>query len=153
MKIILLQDVKGIGAAGGVATVADGHARNLLIPRKLAIPATAGNMKNLEQHRTIIKRRQQEEASGAQAVAQRLSGITLKLKAKAGEAGRLYGSVTNAMVADALAADHGIELVRRAISFPHPIRMLGPHEATIHLHKDVEATLAIEVEPEEQEEA
>jgi len=148
MKVILLQDVRGVGDAGAVATVADGYARNFLLPRKLAISATPGNLKNLEQHRVIIKRQQVTEARTAEAMAERLAGITLKLGGKAGEAGRLYGSITNTMVAEALAAEHGVEVDRRAISFPHPIRVLGSHQAVVHLHKDVEATLNIEVEPE-----
>jgi len=150
MKVILLEDVRGVGAAGSVATVADGYARNFLLPRKLAIEATRGNVKNLEQHRAMIRRRQAAAATSATALAERLSGITLRIKARSGEDNRLYGSITNAMVADALAEQHGIEVDRRSISFPHPIRMLGPHEANVHLHHDVEATLRIEVEPEEE---
>jgi len=153
MKVILLQDVQGVGEAGAVASVADGYARNFLLPRKLAISATSGNLKNLEQHRSTVKRRQLAEAGTASALAERLTGVTLKLKAKAGEAGRLYGSITNAMVAEALAAQHGIDVDRRHISFPHPIKMLGSHEATVHLHKDVQANLGVEVEPEEEDEA
>jgi len=153
MKVILLQDVQGVGEAGAVANVADGYARNFLLPRKLAISATSGNLKNLEQHRSTVKRRQLAEAGTASALAERLTGVTLKLKAKAGEAGRLYGSITNAMVAEALAAQHGIDVDRRHISFPHPIKMLGSHEATVHLHKDVQANLGVEVEPEEEDEA
>jgi large subunit ribosomal protein L9 len=148
MKVILLADVRGIGDAGSVATVADGYARNFLLPRKLAIEATKGSLKNLEQHRTTIRRKQASDASNATAVAEQLSQVTLRLKAKAGEAGRLFGSITHAMVAEALAADHGIEVDRRAISFPHPVKTLGPHEARVHLHKEVEAGLRIEVEPE-----
>jgi len=153
MKVILLQDVQGVGEAGSVATVADGYARNFLIPRKLAISASPGNLRNLEEHRAMIRRHQQTEATNARAVAEKLAGITLKLKAKAGEAGKLYGSVTNAMVAEALKADHGLEIDRRHISFPYPVRVLGGHEARVHLHQEVEATLRIEVEPEEEGEA
>jgi large subunit ribosomal protein L9 len=148
MKVILLEDVKGVGEAGSVENVADGYARNFLIPRKLAIAATGGGMKNLEQHRAQIRRRQAQESSSAKAVGERISEITLKLKAKAGEAGKLYGSVTHVEVADALAAEHKLEVDRRAITFPYPIKTLGPHEAQIKLHKEVEATLKIEVEPE-----
>jgi large subunit ribosomal protein L9 len=148
MKVILLQDVQGVGDAGAVANVADGYARNFLIPRKLAISATAGSLKNLEQHRHVIKSKQSAEARTAAAVAERLSTITLKLKAKAGEAGKLYGSITSAMVAEALSDEHGLEVDRRHITFPHPIKLLGSHEAKIDLHKDIEAVLKIEVEPE-----
>ncbi len=148
MKVILLEDVRGVGAAGSVESVADGYARNYLFPRKLAIPASEGSVKNLELHRTTIRRKQAREASNAQAVAERLTNITLKLKAKAGEAGRLYGSITHTEVAEALEAEHGLHVDRRAITFPHPIKTLGPHEAQVKLHKEVEATLKIEVEPE-----
>jgi large subunit ribosomal protein L9 len=151
MKVILLEDVQGVGEAGSVESVADGYARNYLIPRKLAIPAKAGNLKNLDQHRSTIRRKQAQEASNATAVAERLSEITLRIKAKAGEAGRLYGSVTNSDVAETLAAEHELHVDRRAITFPYPIRTLGPHEAHIRLHKEVEATLKIEVEPEAEE--
>ena len=153
MKVILLEDVRGVGEAGSVENVADGYARNFLIPRKLAIAATAGSMKNLEQHRTTIQRNQARESSNAKAVAARVSEITLKLTAKAGEAGKLYGSVTNVEVAEALAAEHEVEVDRRAITFPYPIKTVGPHEAQIKLHKDVEATLKIEVEPEAESDA
>jgi large subunit ribosomal protein L9 len=153
MKVILLEDVQGVGEAGAVATVADGYARNFLLPRKLAISATAGNLRNLEQHRALIKRKQQAEASTAAALAERLAGITVRLRVKAGEAGKLYGSITNAMVAEALASGHGVEVDRRAISFPYPIKMVGGHEACIHLHQEVEARVRIEVEAEEEGEA
>ena len=153
MKVILLEDVRGVGDAGSVENVADGYGRNFLIPRKLAMPATEGNMKNLEQHRAVIRRNQARESSSARAVGERISEITLKLKAKAGEAGKLYGSVTHAEVAEALAAEHKLEVDRRAITFPYPIKTLGPHEAQIKLHTDVETTLRIEVEPEAEGEA
>ncbi len=151
MKVILLQDVHGVGEAGAVAEVADGYANNYLVPRKLAMPATPGNLKNLEQHRATIRRKQATEMRNAEAMAERISTITLRLKAKAGEAGRLYGSITNAMIAEALAAEHDLEVDRRAISLPHPIRMLGEHEVAIHLHREVNATLKLVVEPEGEE--
>ena len=149
MKVILLADVENVGAAGAITSVADGYARNYLFPRTLAIPANAGNLKNLEQHRSTIKRGQQSELSNASAVAERLAEITVTLKTKSGEAGRLYGSITPAMVAEALEAEHGLPIDRRAISFPHAVRVLGTHEATVHLHKEIEATLRIEVAPED----
>ena len=149
MKVILLQDVHGVGKAGAVATVADGYANNFLLPRKLAIAATAGNLGKLVQHRDTIKRKQEGEKGEAETVSERIAGITLKLRAKAGEAGRLYGSITNAIIAEALVADHHLEVDRRAISIPYPIKMLGEHQVTVHLHRDVEATLKVEVEPEE----
>lgn len=153
MKVILLEDVRGIGEAGSVVEVADGHARNYLMPRKLALAATGANLKHLKHHQELIRRRQAKDAGSAAALAERLSQVTLRLTAKAGEAGRLYGSITHTMVAEALASEHGIEVDRRAITFPHPIRVLGTHEAKVHLHKEMEAALRIEVEPEDAEPA
>jgi large subunit ribosomal protein L9 len=153
MKVILLEDVKGVGDAGSVESVADGYARNFLLPRKLAIAATEGSLKNLEQHRSTIRRKQARESTSARAVADRLSQIALTLKAKAGEAGKLYGSVTHAEVAEKLEAEHSLTVDRRAITFPYPIKTLGPHEAHIKLHKEVEATLKIEVVPEDEGES
>jgi large subunit ribosomal protein L9 len=146
MKVILLEDVRGVGDAGSVEDVSDGYARNFLLPRKLAIPATEGSLKNLEQHRTTIRRRHAREAGSAQATGERLSQVTLKLTAKAGEAGKLYGSITNAEVAEALVSQHDLKVDRRAITFPYPIKSLGQHEAHVRLHKDIQATLRIEVE-------
>ena len=148
MKVILLQDVHGVGEAGSVEDVADGYARNYLIPRKLAIQATSGSVKNLEHHRRGIRRRQAREASSAKAVAERLGEVTLKLMSKAGEAGKLYGSITTSDIAEELAQQHELQVDRRAITLPYPIKTLGAHEAHIKLHKDVEATLKIEVEAE-----
>ncbi|MDH4178951.1 MAG: 50S ribosomal protein L9 [Armatimonadota bacterium] len=153
MKVILMEEVRGVGEAGSVTTVADGYARNFLLPRKLAIEATKSSLKNLEQHRGTIRRKQATETSSASALAEQLSQITLRLTAKAGEAGRLFGSITHNMVAEALAAQHGMTIDRRAISFPHPIKTLGPHEAQVHLHKEIETALRIEVEPEAEGEA
>lgn len=151
MKVILLDDVGGLGDAGSVEQVADGYARNYLLPRKLAIPATPGNLKNLDQHRKVIGRRQAQDAAKAEAVAERLADVTLRLTAKAGEAGRLYGSITHTMVAEALQQQQGVEIDRRSVTFPYPIKTLGPHEAKVRLHRDVEAALRIEVVPEEAE--
>jgi large subunit ribosomal protein L9 len=153
MKVILLEDVRGVGEAGSVEDVADGYARNYLLPRKLAIAATAGNLKGLEHHRTRIRRRQAQDTGEAQAVGDRLAEITLRLTARSGEAGRLYGSITNAMVAEALAEQHGLQIDRRSVTFPYAIKTLGPHEAKVRLHRDVEATLKIEVESEAEAEA
>ena len=147
MNVILLEDVRGVGEAGSVENVSDGYARNYLFPRKLAIPATAGSLKNLDHHRSNIRRRQARDAGNAQAVAEQLAQITLRLKAKAGEAGKLYGSITHAEVAVALASQHDLQVDRRAITFPYPIKTLGQHEAHVHLHKDIDTTLRIEVEP------
>ncbi len=148
MKVILLEDVHGIGAAGAVANVSDGYARNFLLPRKLAIAATEGNLKDLERRRGQIRRRQVQEAKTAETLAQKIAGITLTISARAGEGNRLYGSITSADIAERL-KEQGITVDRHHIAIDHPIRMLGAHEVTIHLHKDVDAALKVEVVSEE----
>jgi large subunit ribosomal protein L9 len=148
MKVILLEDVHGVGAAGAVATVSDGYARNFLLPRKLAIAATDGSMKDLERRRGQIQRRQVQEAKTAETLAQKIAGITVTIRSRAGEGNRLYGSITNADVAGHLASQ-GIKVDRHHILIDHPIRMLGTHEVKIHLHKEVDAVLKVEVLPEE----
>jgi len=149
MKVILLEDVKGVGAAGAVASVADGYARNLLIPRKLAIAGTEANLKNLDRQRGSIHRRQVQQAKTAETLAEKIAGLTVTLRTKAGEGGRIYGSVTNADIAEALAAQ-GIEVDRRHITTPFAIKTVGAHEAKAHLHKDVEATIKLDVVAEEE---
>ncbi len=148
MKVILLEDVHGVGAAGAVANVADGYARNLLIPRKLAIPATEGNMKSLDRQRDTIKRRHVQQSKTAESTAKKIAGLTLSFTAKTGEEGRIYGSITNVDIAEALEAK-GVEVDRHDISIPAPIKSIGSHEAKVHLLKDVDATVKIEVVAEE----
>jgi large subunit ribosomal protein L9 len=148
MKVILLQDVHGIGAAGAVASVADGYARNFLIPRKLAVVANAGGLKDLERRHDQTRRRNTQEAKTAETLAQKIAGLSVTIRARAGEGNRLYGSVTNADIAEQLAAQ-GIAVDRHHIVIDHPIRMLGSHEVKVHLHREVDAALRLEVVSEE----
>jgi len=148
MKVILLQDVHGVGAAGAVASVADGYARNFLIPRKLAVVASEGGLKDLERRHDGTRRRNVQEAKTAETLAQKIAGLTVTIRARAGEGNRLYGSVTNADIAEQLAAQ-GITVDRHHIVIDHPIRMLGSHEVKVHLHREVDAALTLEVVPEE----
>ncbi len=125
MKVILLEDVHGVGAAGAVATVSDGYARNLLIPRKLAMPATEGNLKNLERQRDTLKRRHVQQSKTAEVTAAKIAKLTLTFTAKTGEEGRIYGSITNVDIAEAL-AEKGIEVDRHDISLATPSRASAP---------------------------
>jgi large subunit ribosomal protein L9 len=147
MEVILLQEVKGLGEAGATVTVADGYARNFLLPRKLALATDRNNLRQREHHRRLIAQSQQQEVNSAETLAQRLGGITLRLEAQAGEAGRLHGTITAADVAAALAEQHELSLDRHAVSLPEPIKVLGTHEAKIRLHREVEATIKLEVVP------
>ena len=145
MKVILTQNVPHLGSLGDEVSVKNGYARNFLLPRKLALLATKDNIKQREHHLRLISQTQQKQVRGAQALANRLNEVMIRLEAQAGEAGRLHGTVTAADVAEALASQHHLEVDRHAISFAEPIKVLGAHQAKVRFHKDVEATLKLEV--------
>ncbi|MFB5676949.1 50S ribosomal protein L9 [Paenibacillus terreus] len=144
MKVIFLKDVKGQGKKGQVKEVSDGYATNFLLPRNLARPATDGNMKVLENQNAAEERRKQEEKAEAQELGKKLEALTVQLKAKAGEGGRLFGAITSKQIADALASD-GIKLDKRKIELEEPIRTLGVTQMTVKLHPEVKATLKVQV--------
>jgi len=148
MEILLKQDVENLGSAGDIVNVKPGYARNYLIPRGLAMPATPGLRKQSAQIKQAAERRRLRELKTAQDLAERISQITLNFKAKAGESGRLYGSITSAAIAEALAQELGTEVDRRRIRMDHPLRELGEHEVVIHLAQGVNATFKVVVEPE-----
>ena len=145
MKVILMEEMPGLGEPGQIVTVADGYARNFLLPRKRAIEASQANLKNLKHHQQAIGRKQARHAASARAVAERIGQISLQLSAKAGEGGRLYGSITSGDIAEALERDFSITVDRRKIELPNPIKVLGPHSAVVRLHRDAVATLSLEV--------
>jgi large subunit ribosomal protein L9 len=149
MQVLLLRDVEGLGHSGDVKKVAEGYARNFLIPRGLALPATPGSVKAAEQARTAKARRQARALSEAQALAQILDGQTVTFQARAGEADRLYGSITNAHIAEALQAKIGREIDKRKIVLEESIKELGAHTITIHLAPEAEAKVIVVVEREE----
>ncbi len=148
MEILLKQDVENLGSAGDIVNVKPGYARNYLIPRGLAMPATPGLRKQANQIKQAAERRRLRELKTAQDLADRISQVTLHFKAKAGESGRLYGSITSAAIAEALADELGTEVDRRRIRMDHPLRELGEHAITIHLAQGVDATFQVVVEPE-----
>lgn len=149
MQILLLKDVDGLGHAGDVKKVADGYARNFLIPRGLALPATSGGVKLAHQVRDAKSRREARALSEAQALAQLLDGQTVVFQARAGEADRLYGSITNANIAEALQAKVGREIDKRKIVLEEPLKELGAHTVTIHLAPEAEAKVIVVIEREE----
>jgi large subunit ribosomal protein L9 len=148
MKVVLQDEVKGLGVAGDVKDVADGYARNFLIPRKLATPATAGALKNVETQKAAAAKRQAALDAEARALAERLNGLTLTLKARVGSQDRLYGSITTADIATALGKELGGPFDRRKLVLEEPIRELGSHSIPVHLARDVSATLTVNVEAE-----
>ncbi|HWO53500.1 50S ribosomal protein L9 [Paenibacillus sp. FSL M7-1455] len=144
MKVIFLQDVKGQGKKGQIKDVSEGYASNFLLPRGLARPATEGNMKTLENQNAAEQRRKEQEKIEAQELGKKLEEMTVQLKAKAGEGGRLFGAITSKQIAEALAAS-GIKIDKRKIELEEPIRHLGVTQMTVKLHPEVKVTLKVQV--------
>ena len=145
MKIILTHEVSGLGTAGEVVDVRDGYARNYLVPRGFAIRWTKGGEKDVEQIRRARKIREIATIEQANEVKGRLEGLTVRLSTRAGEAGRLFGSVTPADVASAIKAAGGPDVDKRRIELGTPIKTLGAHQVSVRLHADVAAKLGVEV--------
>jgi large subunit ribosomal protein L9 len=144
MKIVLRDDVEKLGQKGDVVDVADGYARNFLVPRGLALRATSGIQKQADAMRRNRDARDRRDREAAQAIADQLAP-TIQIQARAGEGGRLFGSVTSADVAAAVQAQIGIEVDRRHIALDEPLKELGVSELAVRLHPDVTATLRVEV--------
>ncbi|MBC7222800.1 MAG: 50S ribosomal protein L9 [Anaerolineae bacterium] len=149
MKVVLRKDVPGLGKAGEIKKVADGYARNYLIPQGLAAVATPGAIKQAELERAAEARRAQRLQQEAQELAQRLASQTLVLKARAGEGDKLYGSITNADIAQAIQEAIGLEVDKRKVLLEHPIRELGEHTVAVKLHSEVVSQVKVVVEREE----
>jgi large subunit ribosomal protein L9 len=149
MKIILMQDIENLGYEGDTADVARGYARNHLIPKGLAMEASEANLKALEMRKKKILARRAKDKEEAEQVMGRLSGITVKVSAKAGEDGKLYGSITSRDIAQQLDSQ-GVVVDRRKIIINEAIRSLGEFHVSIKLHPEVLATITVMVEGEEQ---
>jgi large subunit ribosomal protein L9 len=144
MEVILRQDVSKVGHRGDLVKVADGFARNFLLPRKLAVAATDGNRKVVEQEKGAAVRREATERGDAEKLAAMLTGVTVSVARKAGEGDQLFGSVTGMDVADALAAK-GYQIDRRKIQLDEPLKHLGEFDVPVKLHKDVTAQVKVQV--------
>ena len=144
MEVILREHVDNLGRRGEIVKVADGYARNYLLPRKLALLVTEGNKKQIERERAKFEAKEAEEKKIAEAMAARLATVELIIPRKVGETEALYGSVTTADIADALAAK-GFELDRRKLHLPDPIKRLGEYEVPVKLHRDVTVKLKVRV--------
>lgn len=145
MKIVLRDDVDNLGQKGDVVDVADGYARNYLVPRGLAIRAERGVVKQAEAMRRNRSAREQRDREAAQTLAARLTERTVSVPARAGEGGKLFGSITAADIVAALQDQLGIELDRKRLSLDEPLKELGPVELPVRLHTDVVATLKVDV--------
>ncbi|WP_030259507.1 50S ribosomal protein L9 [Streptomyces violens] len=145
MKIILTHEVSGLGTAGDVVDVRDGYARNYLVPRGFAIRWTKGGEKDVEQIRRGRKIREIASVEQANEVKGQLEGVKVQLAVRAGDAGRLFGSVTQADIASAIKAAGGPDVDKRRVEVGSPIKTLGAHQISVRLHPEVVANLGVEV--------
>jgi large subunit ribosomal protein L9 len=144
MEVILRQHVDNLGERGQVVKVADGFARNYLLPRKLALPATEGNKRHVERERKIMETREAEEKGQAEAIAARLATVEISIARRVGETDQLYGSVTAADIAEYLKGK-GFEIDRRRLVLPDPIKTIGDHNVPLKLHRNVTVPLVVKV--------
>jgi large subunit ribosomal protein L9 len=147
MEVILREHVDNLGRRGDLVKVADGYARNYLLPRKLALLATDGNKKQIERERAKFEVKELEEQKVAQAVADRMATVEIEIARRVGETEALYGSVTSSDIAEALAAK-GFDLDRRKLQLHEPIKKIGAYDVPVKLHRDVTVQLKVRVVPE-----
>lgn len=145
MKVILLQDVKDIGKKDDIVNVSDGYARNFLFPRKVAMEATDNAVKVVERKREAERKRESEARAAAEEVAAKLKNKVVILKAKCGDKGRLYGSVTAQEVADAIKEGYGVELDKRKVEIKDAVRQLGDYEVVVHVYPNVNTKMILRV--------
>ena len=153
MKVILLGELRGKGGEGDVVDVAQGFAENFLYPNHIAIPATKGNLKQLEERRHNIAKREEQRLADAASVKEILEGKSVKVEARIGEEGQLFGSVTSAMIADAIKSQLGVDIDRKRIARSHNIKNAGRHEVEVDLYREINATVTVLVGVDEEEPA
>jgi large subunit ribosomal protein L9 len=146
-KVLLREDVDDLGARGEIVRVRAGYARNYLLPRKLAVEATTGNVKGIEQERAALLKKEAKERATAEAQSQQMSSIELEFKRKAGEQGALYGSVTSMDLAEEL-KNRGYEIERHRIHLREPLKRVGEYTVPVRLHREVTIELKVKVSPE-----
>jgi len=146
-KVLLREDVDDLGARGEIVRVRAGYARNYLLPRNLAVEATAGNVKGIEQERAALLKKEAKERATAEGQSQQMGSLVLEFKRKAGEQGALYGSVTSMDIAEEL-KDRGYEIDRHRIHLREPLKRLGDYTVPIRLHREVTIELQVRVAPE-----
>lgn len=146
MKVILTEDVPNLGKKGSVANVSDGYARNYLFPKNLAVEANKANMDKLNKEKAAEEERIRHEINEAKTLAKRLENIEVTLKVKAGENGKLFGSVTSKDIADAIKQQHGIDLDKRKIDLKDAIKTTGVFEMSVKLYQGIDADIKVRVE-------
>ncbi len=146
MRVLLLKDVKGLGHTGDIKEVAGGYAANYLLPNRLAEPVTEGSVKAVQQAKDAAVRKQERKVTESKTLANRLNGQTIVLKARSGDGDRLYGSITSADIAEALARATGLDIDRRIVALDHTIKTLCQHQITLKLGGGMTATIMAIVE-------
>lgn len=146
MKLILLQNVKSLGKAGDVVNVSDGYARNMLLPKGIAVEANDKNKNDLKLKKQHEEKLAADRLQDAKDLAKKLEGIKITVKMKAGENGKAFGSVSSKEIAEAARAQHALELDKKKIQLDEPIRTFGMHEVPIRLHPEVTGTLYVLVQ-------
>ncbi|WAM33221.1 50S ribosomal protein L9 [Caldicellulosiruptor morganii] len=145
MKVVLLQDVKGLGKKDSIVEVNDGYARNYLIPRKLAAPLTEGLEKHIKEKKEAEQKKKEKELMQAKELAQKLEKSKLTIVARAGENGKLFGSITNKEIADEIKKQLGLEIDRKKIELEEPIKQIGSYDVSIRLYQGILAKLKVQV--------
>lgn len=148
MKVILTEDIKGVGKKDEIINASDGYARNFLLPKKKAIEATNDNLKKLKEKQAASKHRKELELEEAKKTSEKMKTITLKITAKAGENGKIFGGVTSKEISENLKKQHNIEVDRKKISLTEAIKVLGTYTADVKLYEGVNAKLTVSVEEE-----
>lgn len=149
MKVILVKDVPGYGTFGDIVNVKDGFANNYLIPRGLALPATEGNIKHIQEILRQKKRKLEREKAKAQEIAEKINGLVIEIAKPVGVTGKLYGAVTVSEIADKIKELAGVEVDRKKIMLKSPIKNVGRYNITVKLHPEVSATITVDVKPSE----
>ena len=145
MKVILKQDVKNIGKKDTLVEVSDGYARNFLIPKGLAVEASASKVNEMKMRQGAEKSRKENEAANARKLAEKIKGITVTFTTKAGDNGKLFGSITSKDIADKLKKEQKVQVDRRKIVLPEAIKTLGVYDIEIKLHAGISANIKVEV--------
>ncbi len=143
MKVILTGELRGKGGEGDIVDVAQGYAENFLFPKRMALPATPGNIKQLEERRHNIAKREEKRIADAEAIKAALDGKSVTVQVRVGEEGQLFGSVTTAMIADAVSEQLEVEVDRKRIERSAAIKTAGTHAVAINLYRDIEATINV----------
>jgi large subunit ribosomal protein L9 len=145
MKVILIQDVRALGRKGDLKEVADGYARNFLIPKNLAVESTPANIKILNEQKASMIRKELQDEVEAKALADKLTGLVITFTAKTGEGGRLFGSITAKDVVEEIRKHTNYELDKRKLEFDEAIKNVGEHQVKIHLYKNISVTIGLNV--------